>query len=101
MPNIQPLAIDQLSAMRRLMADYLHEIDPAGDPEAIWGDAFFATCLQGLADGTVVVLTAIEAGDLVGFSVARLDRHWYCGSIMMGIIEEFYIAPPVRRIGLG
>lgn len=87
--------------MRRLMSDYLHEIDPAGDPDTVWGDEFYAACLRGIETGTVVVLTAIEAGDLVGFSVARLDPHWYRGGLRVGVIEEFYIAPAFRGVGLG
>ncbi len=101
MPSIQPLTQDDLPALRRMMAAYLHEVDPAADPEAIWGDEFMATCLRGMEAGTIVALIAVEGGNPAGFSVARLDRHWYRANVTMGLIEEFYIVPAYRGAGLG
>jgi ribosomal protein S18 acetylase RimI-like enzyme len=101
MRSIQPLTQEHLGAMRQLLAEYLQEFDPAADPEALWGDAFLTACLDGTRSGAIVAYVVMDAGNLAGFSVARLDRHWYRGSITVGMIEEFYIAPAFRAAGLG
>lgn len=104
-PFIRPLQDGEMPLLRRLLTDYLLEWDPSADPAGYWHDDYIAAFRTGLESGTVVILLLWPEGpgngEPVGCAIARIERAWYRASDVMGIMEEFYIAPAYRRLGHG
>lgn len=105
MPTIHPIRSDDMPALRRLLAAYIQEWDPEEDPDQYWHEDYWAAFRAGLADGTLAILLAWpgERGEdePIGFAIVRREPAWYRAGSVMGIVEEFYIAPSYRRRGLG
>ena len=105
MPTIHPIQPGEMPALRRLLEAYILEWNPDEDPDQYWHEDYWAAFRAGLADHTLAILLvwpeAPGAGLPIGFAVARVERAWYRATSLMGIMEEFYIAPPYRRKGLG
>ncbi|MGH2344717.1 MAG: GNAT family N-acetyltransferase [Chloroflexota bacterium] len=105
MPAIHPIQTDQMPALRRLLAAYILEWDPDEDPDQYWHEDYWTAFRAGLAHGTLAILLVWPQergeGEPIGFAIARVEPAWYRASWVMGIVEEFYIAPAYRRRGLG
>ena len=105
MPTIRALAGGEMPLLRRLLADYVVEWDPATDPAGYWHDDYIAAFRAGLEAGTVVILLLWpeepDEGEPIGCAIGRIERAWYRASEVTGILEEFYIAPTFRRRGHG
>lgn|GEM_PF-1304155 len=92
---------EETQQLRALMADYLREFDSAGDPTALWDAEYYATCAGGVRAGTHYLAFAREAGDVIGFVIARIEPLWYRPSVWLGHVEELYVQPQHRRMGVG
>jgi ribosomal protein S18 acetylase RimI-like enzyme len=101
MDIVEALLPKDLPVLRRLMAEYLLEFDPASDPRATWDDEYYEACRLGLASGTHGILLAQAGGEVAGFAIVRLERQWYRASLLLGHIEELYVRADSRRHGLG
>jgi GNAT superfamily N-acetyltransferase len=101
MDIVEALLPRDLPVLRRLMAEYLLEFDPASDPGATWDHEYYEACRLGLASGTHGILLAQVGGEGAGFAIVRLERQWYRASLLLGHIEELYVRVGSRRHGLG
>ncbi len=91
---------EDLEEFRALMNAYLKEFDPESDPVEYWDDEYFTACEAGIAGGTLTVLLAVEDDTAHGFAIGRVERLWYRRSLLLGHVEEIYVAPSHRRKGV-
>jgi GNAT superfamily N-acetyltransferase len=91
---------EDLEEFRALMNAYLKEFDPESDPVEYWDDEYFTACEAGIAGGTLTVLLAVEDDTAHGFAIGRVERLWYRRTLLLGHVEEIYVAPSHRRKGV-
>ena len=90
-------------ALERLLQLHLYEIgmDPGADGLIDWGEALDPF----LSDPTFLALHFLIGEQVVGFALAKLDRHptGPDGKTPMeaNVLEEFHILRPYRRKGIG
>jgi GNAT superfamily N-acetyltransferase len=97
---IEAILPDDLEQFRSLMDDYLVEFDRESDPREYWDEEYFVACEAGIAGGTHIVLFAVEGEAVLGFVIGRVERLWYRRSLLLGHVEELYVAPANRRHGV-
>src|SRR5262249_36257171 len=99
--HIEPFTAADLPAWRAMLHEYLLEHDPSCNPNEYWDQEFIAACLAGIEAGTHLILLAKIDDAVIGFSLAHIEPQWYRGSVRMGTVDEFYVAPAHRRAGIG
>ncbi len=92
---------DDLPVLRLLMAEYLLDFDPHGDPAQTWDDLYYVACQQEAATGMLAVLFAEDDAGLFGFAMLRVELLWYRPGLRLGTFEELYVRAEHRRRGAG